>query len=308
MHQDLFAQMASSHSSQPASPSPPTLVRLHFLKDSDSPQHELEKCKTNLKKWKEGSLVETPPLQNLQDCQKRMVAKLIWRTNLLEDTLPGDVKEEETISILEKIYKSNEKEANNSYNGSASGIEQLVNHTKALEFLLSHIKSDLTEEIILKTHEIMMKGLTTEEGSPIHNGKYRQYSVCAGFHTFPLYTCIPNEMGDILKAYNDRMSMKDHDPIVLATWVYYHVVSLHPFEDGNGRMSRLLWCYSLMKDGLPFPPLLTSGHKKSQKHLVSCLQKDRDLFYSNQPHTTTLTVVSLSLGWNDFLDTLKSFY
>ncbi|XP_011409417.1 PREDICTED: uncharacterized protein LOC105316290, partial [Amphimedon queenslandica] len=217
--------------SQPASPLPPTLVRLYFLKESDNPQTEWEKCKTNLEKWKEGTLVDTPPLQTLQDCQKRMVAKLIWRTNLLEDTLPGGVKEEETISILEKVYKNDEKEEDNSYSGSASGIDQLVNHVKALEFLLSHIKSDLTEEIILKTHKIMMKGLTTEEGFPIHNGKYRQYSVCAGFHTFPSYTCIPNAMGDILKTYNDRMSTKDHDPFVLARWVYYHVVSLHPFED-----------------------------------------------------------------------------
>ena len=44
-------------------------------------------------------------------------------------------------------------------------------------------------------------------------------------------------MSEILKRYNDEMSMKDHDSIVLATWVYYRVFFLHPFENGNGRMS-----------------------------------------------------------------------
>ena len=45
------------------------------------------------------------------------------------------------------------------------------------------------------------------------------------FVHFPSYTCIPKAMSEILKRYNDEMSMKDHDSIVLATWVYYRVFS-----------------------------------------------------------------------------------
>lgn len=106
-------------------------------------------------------------------------------------------------------------------------------------------------------------------------------------------------MSAIVEEYNKRTKTPAHDPYELAGWLYFKIVSLHPFEDGNGRISRLLWCYSLMKDGLPFPCVLTSGHRKSQKHLVACLRKDSDLFYTRHPHITTLTVVSVLLAWKE---------
>ena len=36
-----------------------------------------------------------------------------------------------------------------------------------------------------------------------------------------------------------------------------------------------------MQDGLPFPAVLTSGHKQSQSHLVQCLEQDRKYRVSN---------------------------
>ena len=44
-----------------------------------------------------------------------------------------------------------------------------------------------------------------------------------------------------------------------------------------------------MRDGQPIPTVLTSGHKKSQSHLVLCLKQDRDFYVSNNLHLTTLS-------------------
>ena len=145
-----------------------------------------------------------------------------------------------------------------------------------------------------------MNGLKNEDGLSANAGSYRTISVRSGKHVYPSHACIPAEMGTIVKEYNERFSAP-HDAFELAGWLFFNVVSLHPFVDGNGRLSRLLWTYSLMRDKLPFPAVLSSGHKRSQKHLVLCLERDRDrISYSSNPHISTLTVVSVFKAWQEF--------
>ena len=282
--------------------SSPSLVTLPFLKKEENIQDILKYCTVKLEEWKEERL--TP---ERKEHLKRMAVDSIWHTNVLEDTVPVNVTQREVISVLERVY-SDEEDSGSEDSGNEmddgrkdAGLVQMINHLKAFKFLLSHKEEHLTEVMVKGAHKVMMEGLSNEQGIPVKNGEYRQSSVHAGGHSFPSHECIPLAMKRIVKEYNERVSKPDHDPHVLAAWIHFEVVSLHPFDDGNGRTSRLLWCYSLMKDGLPFPPVLTSGHKKSQKHLVKCLQKDRDLLYSNHPHMTTLTVVSVFLAWKDFL-------
>ena len=182
-------------------------------------------------------------------------------------------------------------------------------HFKAFELLCKpegrDDLPDLTENVIKKAHGIMMHGLKNEQGLLINAGSYRTISVMSGGgHVYPSYTCIPHNMAKFVKEYNEKFS-SPHDPYELASWLHFNICSLHPFEDGNGRISRLLWCYSLMRDKLPFPTVLTSGHRKSQKHLVLCLERDRDRIFSysntdDNPHMTTLTVVSVLQAWEQF--------
>ena len=279
------------------SPALPPLIKLSFL--DEDPSVLWQNCTQHLKEWKRSSssTAGQTTSEMVNKCSTNMLAKLIWQSNLLEDTIPKDLEEKETIAALTKMY--NNKRVDHE---GAAGLSQLVQHQVAFKLLMSHDNpKGLTEDVIKETHRIMMKGLYNEQGIPVTNGEYRQSSVHADLHLFPSHKCIPAAMTRIVAEYNQRVSSPDHDPYELASWLHFEVVSLHPFEDGNGRLSRLLWCYSLMKYGLPFPPVLTSGHKKSQRHLVKCLKKDRDCFYSRHPHMTTLTVVSVSLAWEEFL-------
>ena len=189
-----------------------------------------------------------------------------------------------------------------------ANFSQLAQHLRAFELLcpppaLASLPI-LTEDLIKRAHGIMMKGLRNEQGLSINAGSYRSIPVFAGCHVFPSHKCIPNRMSDIVRSYNEKAATV-HDTYELASWLHFNVVSLHPFEDGNGRISRLLWCYSLMRDGLPFPAVLSSGHKKSQKHLVMCLKRDRDRFnVTDNPHMTTLTVVSVDRTWQEYFSTI----
>lgn len=274
-------------------------VKLPFI-PTEEPTNLWKKCVTRLDRWEKEDSFSKKSQTQMEKFKNVMLCESIWVINFLEGTLPDGLSKTEAISLLkvkeEKILPDALDDA------IPTSTSQIFNHFDAFKHVVSQpsLEVDLTEESIKRAHGVMMKGLSNEQGKKIHAGEYRNISVCTGNHAYPPHTCIPRAMTTIVEDYNRKASSPDHDPYQLATWLYYNVVTLHPFEDGNGRISRLLWTYSLMKDGLPFPAVLSSGHKKSQKHLVRCIIKDRDLFYSDQPHLTTLTVYSVSQAWENW--------
>lgn len=233
----------------------------------------------------------------MEDFSHKMACKSILFSNILEDTLPKALSQEEAEALVVKLYD------NGKIGKIEASIKQLEQHVKAFKLLCSEAYPlELTEEVIKSAHGTMMYGLKNEQGYAVSAGIYRTISVHAGsiftgYHHYPPSETIPENMTRIVSEYEEKMK-GDHDPYAMASWLYFKVVTLHPFDDGNGRLSRLLWCYSLIRDGLPFPVWLTSGHKKAQKHLLHCLKKDT--ISSKPSYITALTLVSISKGWESF--------
>ena len=83
-------------------------------------------------------------------------------------------------------------------------------------------------------------------------GKYRDYDLevkGAGFTPPPFYE-IPENMKEFIEMLNNNPD--ELRPIEFATQVHYDFVWIHPFEDGNGRMARLLLNLVLVRNGYPF--------------------------------------------------------
>ena len=59
---------------------------------------------------------------------------------------------------------------------------------------------------------------------------------------------VPQEMTDLLEWYRNREEEGEH-PVITAATFHYRFVRIHPFDDGNGRMARLLMNMILMKHG-----------------------------------------------------------
>lgn len=61
----------------------------------------------------------------------------------------------------------------------------------------------------------------------------------------------PALMTDLLQWYNQAESEGVMSPIELASLFHYRYIRIHPFEDGNGRISRLIVNYILYRNGYP---------------------------------------------------------
>ncbi len=76
-------------------------------------------------------------------------------------------------------------------------------------------------------------------------------------------------MTDLVKWYNEEETKGELCPIQLATLFHYRYIRIHPFEDGNGRIARLLVNYILMRHGYP----MVIVQSKDKENYLNVLHK-----------------------------------
>ncbi len=86
-------------------------------------------------------------------------------------------------------------------------------------------------------------------------------------YAFPEET--PALMTDLVKWYNEEEAKGELCPIQLATLFHYRYIRIHPFEDGNGRIARLLVNYILMRHGYP----MVIVQSKDKENYLNVLHK-----------------------------------
>lgn len=125
-------------------------------------------------------------------------------------------------------------------------IYELVNHQKAYRYVKDCIEKGqpLNEAIVKDIHALLMKNIFV-------GGIYRNVDVyiSGAQHTPPspleMYRQIKDFYGDL------AWKGKELNAIELAAWTHAEFVKIHPYPDGNGRTSRLIMNYQLMRNGFP---------------------------------------------------------
>jgi len=134
---------------------------------------------------------------------------------------------------------------------------EAVNHSQAIDHLETLIlkKTNLNQLEIKKIHSIILKKI-----APEHAGIYRteQVFITGAKHIPPDPRKLENKMKELIKLY--KGDWLDLHPVERSALLHIEFVKIHPFIDGNGRTSRLLQNFELMKYG--FPPLII---KKEQR-------------------------------------------
>ena len=134
-------------------------------------------------------------------------------------------------------------------------LEEMKSHDVALKLMISEAKESdkpLTEVFIRQLHQIMFREdyeeyRTLPDGSTysytVHVGRYKTRHNSVWTKTGELFEYAspeetPGLMYDLVKWYNEEAEKRVLSPIELAALFHYRYIRIHPFEDGNGRMSR----------------------------------------------------------------------
>ena len=84
----------------------------------------------------------------------------------------------------------------------------------------------------------------------------------------------PGLMGDLVDWYNTAEQERKLSPVELAALFHYRYIRIHPFEDGNGRIARLLVNYILTRHD--YPMIVVRSRKKSE-YLEALHQTDLEV-------------------------------
>ncbi|EEU39900.1 uncharacterized protein NECHADRAFT_93055 [Fusarium vanettenii 77-13-4] len=130
---------------------------------------------------------------------------------------------------------------------------EVVQHLQAFEYLDRHFGvdgQDLTEDLIKQAHAILCNGVPIideelpEVPSEQYAGRYRNVAVGAGSTMFVMPKYVPQRMKELYNDLKEEIKSIDAhgclDPFSLAAKYSLRFVDIHPFQDGNGRMCRII--------------------------------------------------------------------
>lgn len=131
-------------------------------------------------------------------------------------------------------------------------IHEILNIQKAMAFVdESDLTVDITHSYIRELHRIAVQGLVREgDATP---GQYRIVNVEIGQsqHRPPEHYSVHSDMGTLLDFVNQPA--KTHEQLLHVAIAHHRFLWIHPFQNGNGRVSRLLTYVMLAKHGFVSP-------------------------------------------------------
>lgn len=249
-------------------------------------------AKTIIMKTVEDIMNQWNALQPLSDRDREMLSRRFtidfnYNSNHIEgNTLTYG--QTEILLLFGKIV--GEADVSDVYEMTASNVGLKMMEEEA------HLKeTPLTQHFIRTLHKTLLREDYTvyrtlpvgvQTSYVIHAGQYksRPNSVITRYGDRFEYATpdeTPALMSDLVDWYNDAERSGKFTPIELAAMFHYRYIRIHPFEDGNGRIARLMVNYILSRHN--YPMIVVRSRKKKQ--------------YLEALHRTDLTVGAVpSLG------------
>jgi Fic family protein len=153
-------------------------------------------------------------------------------------------------------------------------------HYDALVFACNEAKKKrvITSEFIQEIAAHVMKstgGMVNQMGGSYDSsrGELRKGSVMAGSAMFPEYKKVPDLLSKFCTIISDQnKSVKSTSDILrLSFLAHFHLVSIHPFADGNGRTSRIVMNFMQTLHNLPMGIV----HKDEKANYILALEESR---------------------------------
>lgn len=134
--------------------------------------------------------------------------------------------------------------------------QEVRNYFLALNLLEEKLKDQepFSKKLLLEVQAMVEKGTSKEKiglrGEMPPGVLFAVYDSETGTPEYipPEYTDIPALLDELVEYVNTT----DDHPLIIAAVVHYQLVTIHPFEDGNGRTARLMSGYILDLNGYGF--------------------------------------------------------
>lgn len=160
----------------------------------------------------------------------------------------------------------------------------LNDHFEAMDYIFDMVKNErlITKGFVKELHQLITKNqeytsaidyLGQHVNVELLKGEFKKHDNNPKREDGTIYLYCPpiqveSEIDNLIEIYNNLKS-KDINPIILSAWFHHAFTQIHPFQDGNGRMARLLASLILIQAGLF--PFTVKRHEKVQ--YIKALEK-----------------------------------
>ena len=128
-------------------------------------------------------------------------------------------------------------------------IIETTNHFRCIDLIIDRAEEKLTESLIKELHLILKSGTSDSRKDWFTVGDYKRLPNEVGGNETTAPEDVHREMQALLKEYNGKKQKSFEDIIDL----HQRFESIHPFQDGNGRVGRLVMFKECLANGfVPF--------------------------------------------------------
>lgn len=122
-------------------------------------------------------------------------------------------------------------------------VIETANHFRCIDLIIESAKAVLTEKLIKELHLILKNGTADSRKERFAIGDYKKLPNEVGGMETTLSEDVPNKMKALLAEYNTKEDKTLND--ILEFHVQFE--RIHPFQDGNGRVGRLIMFKECLK-------------------------------------------------------------
>ncbi len=173
--------------------------------------------------------------------------EMVYNSNAIENSTLT-LEDTEDILIRDQIRSDHE----------IREIYEAKNLARAMEYLMDNPEPQISVQLILKLHHILLSNIRDEIAGRFRSGKEW---VRVGTHIGANPEFVNSLMYDLVENYNHHQEQHFLEKIA-----YFHAEfeNIHPFGDGNGRIGRLLTNEQL--DLLELPPIIIPNKSKFDEY------------------------------------------
>ncbi len=130
-----------------------------------------------------------------------------------------------------------------------SDVIEVLNHIHCVNYILDHVMEPLSQKFIRKLHEILMTGTVDAYRQQVRPGEYRTVTSRPRDRELLPVSRINSSLSTMIRDYEHQTEIERNQ--ILEFHVRFE--EIFPFEDGNGRVGRLIMFKECLRHGImPF--------------------------------------------------------